>query len=121
METDQNYSFSQGDEGSMVPQEMLPKSVAVLVLGILSINFAFAYGIPGIIIAIIALNLAGKSKSYLLQNPGFYTQGSVKMYHAGRTCAIIGLCVSILMIVFFVIFFSFMISDFTHHSRFHYY
>lgn len=121
MEPTQNYSANNYAEGSAVEQEILPKSVAVLVMGILSINFAFAYGIPGIVLAIIALNFAGKSKSYLLQNPGFYTQGSIKMLHAGRTCAIIGLIVSIVMVFVFIFFFAFLFSDFSHHRYNPYY
>lgn len=70
-------------------QVNLPNATGVLVLGILSIVFA---GLIGLILAIIALSMAGKAKAEYNSNPGRYTAASMSRVNAGRVCAIIGLC-----------------------------
>ena len=78
-------------------QKILPNSIACLILGILSINTAFAYG-TGLILAIIALNLAKASRKIYNTNPDLYLPGSYKIMDAGRKCAKAGLIVSIVII-----------------------
>ncbi len=84
-------------------QQTLPNSAAVLVMGILSIAICWCYGLIGIILGIIALNLAGKANRLYNDNPEKYSIGSFKNMRAGRVCAIIGLVVS--SIYFLVILF----------------
>ena len=84
--------------------QQLPNSTAVLVLGILSIVGCTCYGIIGIILGIIALVLAGKSKILYETNPGMYSVASFNNLKAGRICAIIGVIISALYIIFFIIY-----------------
>lgn len=109
----QNCSPQLGQE-----QAMLPHSIAVMVCGILSIQCSFIYGIPGLAFAIVAMILGNKSGNYLYQYPGLYTSGSVKMYRSGRTCAIIGLILSIIMIFVFIFLFYYLITETGHHYHF---
>ncbi len=86
----------------------LPNSVAILVLGILSICFCWCYGILSIIMGIIALVLSGTAEKEYKLNMYKYSLASYKNMKAGRICAIIGLCLSalyiILLIIYFVVF-----------------
>lgn len=81
----------------------LPNATAVLVLGIISIVGCFCYGVIGIITGIVALVLAKEANGLYLQDPSRYTASSFKNMKAGRICAIIGLSVSILAVIFFVL------------------
>lgn len=77
----------------------LPNANAVLILGIISIASCFCSGLPGTICGIIALILASKDKKLVNMNPMSYTENSIKNLENGRVCAIIGLCISGLMII----------------------
>jgi hypothetical protein len=109
----QNYP-QQGAEQK--EQTMLPHSIAVLVCGILGIQCSFIYGIPGLAFSIVALILGNKSGNYLFQFPGMFTEGSIKMYRSGRTCAIIGLILSIVMIFVFIFLFYYLFTTVDHHN-----
>ncbi|MCY1503167.1 hypothetical protein D9M68_372850 [compost metagenome] len=84
-------------------QYALPNATAVLVLGILSIVTCCCYGVVGLILGIVALVLANKDRSVYLANPAFYTESSYKNLNAGRVCALIGLILAALVILFYVI------------------
>ena len=88
---------STDDYGTPVQQEKLPNSSGILTLGILSIVFA---GGIGIILGIIALGLSGGTFRQYKANPKLYTEGSVKNAKAGRVCAIIGVSIAGLIILF---------------------
>ncbi|MBL7887985.1 MAG: hypothetical protein JNL24_00440 [Bacteroidia bacterium] len=75
-----------------------------MVLGIISIVACFCYGIIGIILGIIALVLASKANTLYQQNPGMYTEASFKNLKAGKVCAIIGLCLSALYLIFIIVY-----------------
>jgi hypothetical protein len=81
-----------------------PNSVAVLVLGILSIIFCWCYGLLSVILAVIALVLAGEGEKQYRLNPQVYSLSSYKNLKAGKTCAIIGLCLSAISILFLIIY-----------------
>ncbi|MFC4230345.1 CCC motif membrane protein [Parasediminibacterium paludis] len=83
-------------------QRPLPNATAVLVLGILGIVLACCYG-GGLILSIIALVLYGKDNNLYVASPELYTEASLKNAKAGRVCAIIGLSVSILYIIFIAV------------------
>jgi uncharacterized membrane protein len=83
-------------------QRPLPNATAVLVLGILSIVTCFCYGILGLILAIIALVLASKDKRLYAESPDVFSPTSYKNMNAGRICAIIGLILSALYLIFVV-------------------
>ena len=83
-------------------QQPVPNATAVLVLGILSL--VFCCGI-GWILAIIALVLTGGPRRMYEENPGNYSEASYKNLNAGRTCAIIGLILSVLVTAFYIIYY----------------
>lgn len=101
-----NQQFNQ-QFGQAFGQQQLPNSTAVLVLGIISIVGCFCYGIVGLILGIIALVLASKANTLIEQNPGVYTEASVKNMRAGRVCAIIGASISALCFLFWIVYFVF--------------
>jgi hypothetical protein len=82
-------------------QENLPNSTPVLILGILSIILSWwLFSFLGMVLGIVALVLAGKDMTLYASEPARYTLNSYNNLKAGRTCAIIGLCVAV---VFFII------------------
>jgi hypothetical protein len=91
-------------------QQNLPNATSALVLGIISIVGAFCYGIVGLICGIIGLVLANKDKKLYVEAPELYTQSSFGTSNAGRTCAIIGIILSSLIVVI-VIFYIVLIGS----------
>ncbi len=91
-----------------VTQKEIPNATGVLVLGILSIVFCCCYGIIGIILGVIALILAHKGRNIYLNSPELYTEKSFKNMNAGKICAIVGLSLSVLYLIYvvFMIIFS---------------
>ncbi|MES2592075.1 MAG: CCC motif membrane protein [Bacteroidota bacterium] len=87
--------------------QQVPNSTAILVLGIISIVGCFCYGIVGIVTGIVALVLSSKAKALYEQNPGNYSEASVKNMRAGRVCAIIGTCLSGLYLVILIVYIAF--------------
>ncbi|MBO7570560.1 MAG: hypothetical protein J6T48_00235 [Bacteroidales bacterium] len=89
-----------------------PNSNAILTLGILSIvTCCCCNGIIGIILSIIAIILATKSKREFKRNSDIYNEKTLGKVNAGRTCAIIGLTVGILMFVIAIIVVHFALDD----------
>lgn len=91
-------------------QENLPNSTPVLILGILSIVLSWwLFSFLGIVLGIIALVLAGKDMTLYQSRPSGFTLSSFNNLKAGRTCAIIGLCVGALFfIIMMLIIFGFL-------------
>ena len=83
----------------------VPNSVGVLVLGILSIVFCWCYGIVSIILGIIAIVLANQGEKLYQENPNAYSISSYKNMKAGKICAIIGMSLAGLYVLFLVIYF----------------
>ncbi|HOW24912.1 MAG TPA: CCC motif membrane protein [Bacteroidales bacterium] len=86
--------------GAESPKEILPNSTAVLILGILSIIVCCFFGL---IMAIIALVMAGKGKALYEANPGKFTESSYNNMKAGKICAIVGLILSLLVSLYYFI------------------
>jgi len=87
----------------------VPNEMAVLILGILSLVFCFAYGIIGLVLGIIALVMHKKDKEIYLSNPKAYG-ASFKNSNAGRICGLIGVILSsiyvligLIVIIFIII------------------
>lgn len=97
----QQKNFGQFNQGN----ENTPNSIGVLVLGILSIVFCWCYGVVSIILGIIALVLANQGEKAYQENPQRYTLSSYKNMKAGKICAIIGLCLAGLYIIFLIVYF----------------
>ena len=99
----QNINQQFNNQFGQVP---VPNAVAVLVLGICSIfPGCFCAGIIGIVCGIIALVLAKKGMAAYNANPSNYTTSSFNNLKAGRVCGIIGLCLSSLILIFYIIYF----------------
>ncbi len=81
----------------------LPNSTSVLVLGILSIVCCSCYGVVGLILGIIALSQAKKDTVLYYRSPELYTSSSYSNIKAGKTCAIIGLCLSGLVLLYMAV------------------
>lgn len=88
-------------------QQALPNATAILVLGIISIALCWCYGVIGVTLGIIALVLSGKSMAMYKSNPAAYTVGSYNNAKAGKICAIIGLSLSALVLIWIVVYFVF--------------
>ncbi|RYG50734.1 MAG: DUF4190 domain-containing protein [Chitinophagaceae bacterium] len=88
-------------------KKSLPNGTAVLVLGILSIPTSFCYGLVGLVLGIIALVLAKKDRELYAKDPEGWD--NYQNLTAGRTCAIVGVCLGGLFLLFvigYVIFFA---------------
>lgn len=94
-------------------QISVPNSGAVLVLGIISIALCWCYGIVALTCGIIALVLGNKAMALYKANPNNYTISSYNNLKAGRVCAIIGLCLSALMVIYVIVVFAFIGAAFS--------
>ena len=81
-------------------KQQLPNSTATLVLGILSIVGCWIWGLPGLIMGIISLVLADKGEKQYIENPDSYFKPSYENLKAGRVCAIIGVSLSGIVLLF---------------------
>jgi hypothetical protein len=92
---------SPGFDHNPVPQN-LPNANMILVLGILSILFCWWHfvSVAGIALGFIALVLANRETKLYDANPAVYTTSSLNNVRTGRTCAIIGLTISIIVFAF---------------------
>lgn len=87
----------------------LPNATAVLVLGILSIVTCFFYGIPGLVLGIVALYLHKSDRELYETNPSRFAQ-SYQNSNAGKICAIIGVSLSGLFLLYLILLFGFALS-----------
>lgn len=114
---DQQEGGEQSDGGQEVPPQQgqqtfyyqvpppIPNSTAVLVLGIISIVTCFCYGLPGLICGVIALILSNKGFQAYYENPNAYSAASYSNLNAGRICAIIGVSLSGLYLLWVIVMF----------------
>ncbi len=110
MEQSEN-TFTSGNtssSNSFIPQKKLPNSVAVLVLGIVSIPTCFCYGIVGLVCGIIALVLSNKDLNLYATNPQEFDLASYNNLKAGRVCAIVGLSLSALYLLYVIVVLAFL-------------
>jgi len=82
----------------------LPNATATLVLGILSIVVCFICGI-------IALVISNKDIALYRANPGLYSMTSYNNIKTGRICAIVGLVLQVIGMIFWFTFFAFFVSN----------
>lgn len=105
----QTSNFSNTNNGNgFLPQKKLPNAVAVLVLGIISIPTCFCYGVVGLACGIIALVLANKDLALYKANPQEFEVSSYNNLKAGRVCAIIGLSLSALYLIYVIVVLAFL-------------
>ncbi|TPN82351.1 CCC motif membrane protein [Aquimarina algicola] len=94
----------------MEVKQELPNATTTLILGISSLITCFCYGIPGLILSIIALIVSKNSKKLHLENPDMYT--GYENLRIGRICAIVGLILSSIYALFILLYFIFLGSMF---------
>ncbi|HRD38892.1 MAG TPA: CCC motif membrane protein [Bacteroidia bacterium] len=99
-----NQQFNQQFGGAPSGQVPLPNSTAVLVLGIISIALCWCYGIVALTCGIIAIVLGNKAMALYKANPSAYTLSSFNNTKGGRICAIIGICLGSLYLIFIIIY-----------------
>jgi hypothetical protein len=87
-----------------IPQN-LPNSKLVLLLGILSIASCWLYLISsaGVVLAIVALFLSGNEMATYKADPTRYSISSLNNVKAGRTLALIGLIISVVVFIFLLL------------------
>lgn len=103
-EPNSNNSFPPYGAGFGGMQMALPNATIVLVLGILSIvTCCCFYGLIGLVLSVVALVLSRKDKQNYLANMNYYTLSSYKNLNAGRVCAIIGLILSGIVVLFCIV------------------
>lgn len=87
-----------------IPQRPIPNSSGVLTLGILSIlSLCCCGGFLAPILSIIALAMTPKAKKTYAQNPNLYSESSLRSLNAGKICAIIGLALASLFIIYIIV------------------
>ena len=94
---DQGTKSSNISNGPKIP---LPNSGGILAMGIISIVFA---GSVGFILGIISLALSGPALRLYNEHPDKYTESSYKNAKAGKVCAIIGVSLAGLVLLFLAI------------------
>lgn len=104
---EQNQNISQPG-GAAPEQQMVPKSIAVLILGITALIFGlwgifFVTAIIGLILGIITLILSGSGGRAIAANPDLYTGGSKGMRKTGKILGLIGLILSGIFIIVWII------------------
>ena len=99
--SDQNRDYLTNPHNSAA---QLPNATATLVLGILSIVICFICGI-------IALVISNKDVSMYRANPELYSEGSYNNIRAGRICSIIGICLQLVGLFFYIILIVFAVSS----------
>lgn len=98
--TEQNRDYL---SNTNISTGQLPNATATLVLGILSIVICFICGI-------VALIISNKDVSMYKANPELYSEASYNNIKAGRICSIIGICLQLIVIIFYIIIIAFAVS-----------
>lgn len=78
-------------------QQKLPNTGLIIGLGIASILLCWCYGVLGLILSVVAIILASKSKSIYNESPEDYSDYS--SLNTGKVIAIIGLILNILFLL----------------------
>jgi hypothetical protein len=92
---------STGFKQNTIPQN-LPNANLILVLGILSILLCWWHfvSIAGIVLGFIALVMANREKKLYYSDQARYTTSSFNNVRTGRTLAVIGLTISVIVFAF---------------------
>jgi len=89
---------------NQVEQIQLPNATGILVMGILSIvGFCCFAGLIGVVFGVLAVVLGVKAQKEYNEKPEKYTLKSYNNANAGKICGIIGLSLSGIFVVWFII------------------
>lgn len=110
-ENNNNFNFNENPENEVrqMPKTngmkmKVPNANLILTFGIISIfTFCCCSGIVGIVFAIVALILSIKSKREFRANSDLYDETSYGKVSAGKTCAIIGLALGLIMLIIAIV------------------
>jgi len=89
---------------TVINQEALPNSTAILALGIASIVTCCCYGFLGLICGVICLVMFKKANELYNLNPDKYTESSLKNLKAGKIMGIVGLSLSGLCFIYYIVY-----------------
>jgi len=84
-------------------KENLPNATTVLVLGILTIVFCWCCYVPSLTMGIIAVVMGSQGRSLYNATPEKYTETSYKNLNAGFICAIVGLALTVVSLIYGII------------------
>lgn len=98
-----------------VYQVPIPDSTTVLVLGILSIIGSLCYGIVGLVLGIIGMALSARAERRYQETKERYQATSYSTLKAGRICSLIGLILSIVLIIVYLLYFVWIFSELNHY------
>lgn len=91
----------------------VPNATAVLILGIFSIVSCVCYGLPGLVLGIVALVLAKPAKALYFSKPSAYTKSSYDNLNAGYICALIGTVMSGIIVLIFLVYLIVIVTVFS--------
>jgi hypothetical protein len=103
MDTNRQHDYLTPNQTSV---QQLPNATIALVMGILSIVIC---GL-GVVLGIIGIVMANKDMALFRNNPGVYSEASYNNAKTGRVCSIIGIVLSSLIVVFYILWIVFFIS-----------
>ncbi len=98
-------------------QQDVPNATLVLVMGICAIVIC---GL-GPILGTIGLVMSGNGKKLYEANPSMYKESSFKNLNAGRICSIIGLCLGVLVWIYYIVVLVFVgtaLNEASHYSHY---
>ncbi len=93
-----------------------PGSVAAMVCGIIGVTTGWCFGVPGVVLGIVALTMARKARTACSLSPGKYSgQG---MATAGYVLGIISTILGVLWMIYYIVAISVGIHSATSYRRF---
>ncbi len=98
-----------------------PNASSAQLMGILSIVFTFFFTIAGLVLGIVAIVQARKAEEAYNANPSMFNPYSLNKAKAGKTCGIIGVVLSGLVIVGAIILVVALITFYAHYEPHHCY
>lgn len=93
-----------------------PNASSAQLMGILSIVFTFFFTIAGLVLGIVAIVQARKAEETFNANPGAFNPYSLNKAKTGKTCGIIGVVLSSIIIISLIVFFVVLISVFANYG-----
>jgi hypothetical protein len=93
------------DSSLNTPPRNLPNAGLILLLGIFSILLCWWHivSFAGLVLGAIALVMANREMKLYYSNPSGFTISSLNNVKAGRTCALIGLAISVIIFSFVIL------------------
>ncbi|MDX9933182.1 MAG: hypothetical protein RB294_11405 [Bacteroidales bacterium] len=94
----------------------IPNASSAELIGILSIVFTFFFTLAGLVLGIVAIVQARKAEDIYYSNPSIFNPYSLNKVKTGKTCGIIGVVLSGLIIAAALILVIVLVSVFAHYE-----